>query len=47
MGKWKDELESDDYDYELVHNRLTQLQNARELRDEGAISFLLRTSTEL
>lgn len=35
---------SDDYDYELVQHRLTQLQNARELKDEGAISFLLRTS---
>ncbi len=37
-------MESGDYDYELVHSRLVQLQTARELQDVAAISFLLRTS---
>lgn len=36
----------DDYDFELIHSRLLQLQTARELNDMAAASFLLRTSSQ-
>lgn len=37
-------MQCDDYDFELIHSRLLQLQTARELNDIAAVSFLLRTS---
>ena len=43
--EWKRVAKSDEYDYELVQNRLMQLKRARESSDEAAISFILRTST--
>lgn len=44
MDKWKDEVISDEYDYELIQLRLEQLRVARERNDLDAISFLLRAS---
>jgi len=45
IDKWRYEEETSSYDYELVGHRLAQLQTARELKDEAAMQFLLRTST--
>lgn len=42
--KWKRDPVSVDYDYDLIANRLLQLQTAREMGDMAAISFLMRTS---
>lgn len=42
--RWKYEQKCDDYDYELIQSRLEQLQRAREMCDEAALIFLLRTS---
>lgn len=42
--RWRRERTSSYYDYELVQSRLEQLQRAREMNDEAAITFLLRTS---
>ncbi|KAG0248541.1 hypothetical protein BG011_010168 [Mortierella polycephala] len=42
--KWKNEARSPHYDYELLGERLKQLDSARKAGDLGLMIFLLRTS---
>ncbi|RKO92542.1 hypothetical protein BDK51DRAFT_21491, partial [Blyttiomyces helicus] len=42
--KWKNDPTSKDYDYQLLQDRLVQLQRARESGDLGAMMFMIRTS---
>ena len=44
--KWKAKDESTHFDYELVRNRLQQMEDAELLQDENVIQFLLRTNLE-
>lgn len=41
--EWKEQHETDDYDYEIIQEKLEQLQKAKELGDIEAMKFLLRT----
>lgn len=41
---WKDDPRSDDYDYELIARRLTEMREARESEQGLKLLFLLRTT---
>lgn len=45
LNEWKEQLESPDYDWELVKARLDQLREIRKLnKGQSAMIFALRTS---
>lgn len=43
-NEWKEQDESDDYDYELIRSRLERLEKARDAENMGELRFLIRTS---
>ncbi|QPG76390.1 hypothetical protein FOA43_003779 [Brettanomyces nanus] len=43
-NEWKEDQESDLYDYEMVRNQLNEMRSAREQKDYRKMIYLIRTS---